>query len=257
MDDQVKTAIESLGKTFEAFKETHQQELKEIKKNGSADPITSNKLSKIESDLDKLEDVNQAVTKQKMAQDEVAERVKKVETMMSRPEFGQAYKNADSMEKKVFDKWLRQGKEALAPEELKVLTASNDNTAGYLAPPEYVQELIKGITEISPIRSIARVRSTTNRSVQIPKRTATLVKERLTNTDYQFLDIKRKMNILHILCVVTHINNTYSMSININKFLENVAKLNFVAAANGIKLQINNSNKTHLANHMSRMIKNI
>ena len=31
MDDQVKTAIESLGKTFEAFKETHQQELKEIK----------------------------------------------------------------------------------------------------------------------------------------------------------------------------------------------------------------------------------
>ena len=38
----------------------------------------------------------------------------------------------------------------------------------------------------------------------------TLVKERLTNTDYQFLDIKRKMNILHILCVVTHINNTYS-----------------------------------------------
>ena len=173
MDDQVKTAIESLGKTFEAFKETHQQELKEIKKNGSADPITSNKLSKIESDLDKLEDVNQAVTKQKMAQDEVAERVKKVETMMSRPEFGQAYKNADSMEKKVFDKWLRQGKEALGPDELKVLTASNDNTAGYLAPPEYVQELIKGITEISPIRSIARVRSTTNRSVQIPKRTAT------------------------------------------------------------------------------------
>lgn len=85
----------------------------------------------------------------------------------------------------------------------------------------------------------------------------TLAKERLTNTDYQFLDIKRKMNILHILCVVTHINNTYSMSININKFLENVAKLNFVAAANGIKLQINNSNKTNLANHMSRMIKNI
>jgi HK97 family phage major capsid protein len=36
-----------------------------------------------------------------------------------------------------------------------------------------VQELIKGIVEISPIRSIARVRSTTNRSVQIPRRTST------------------------------------------------------------------------------------
>ena len=32
MDDQVKTAIESLGKTFEAFKETHQEELKQSKK---------------------------------------------------------------------------------------------------------------------------------------------------------------------------------------------------------------------------------
>lgn len=53
------------------------------------------------------------------------------------------------------------------------MTASNDNTAGYLAPPEYVAELIKGIVEISPIRSIARVRSTTNRSVQIPSRTST------------------------------------------------------------------------------------
>ena len=90
-NNQVKTAIESLGKTFEAFKETHQRELKEIKSQGSADPITSDKLSKIEKDLDKLEDVNQAVTKQKLAQDQVAERVKKVETMMSRPEFGQAY----------------------------------------------------------------------------------------------------------------------------------------------------------------------
>ena len=110
VDNEVKSAIESLGKTFEAFKETHQQELAQIKKSGSADPITSEKLSKIEKDLDKLEDVNQAVTKQKLAQDETAERVKKVETMMSRPEFGQAYKSADSMEKKVFDKWLRQEK---------------------------------------------------------------------------------------------------------------------------------------------------
>ena len=38
-NNQVKTAIESLGKTFEAFKETHQRELKEIKSQGSADPI--------------------------------------------------------------------------------------------------------------------------------------------------------------------------------------------------------------------------
>ena len=48
VDNEVKSAIETLGKTFEAFKETHQQELAQIKKSGSADPITSEKLSKIE-----------------------------------------------------------------------------------------------------------------------------------------------------------------------------------------------------------------
>ena len=36
-----------------------------------------------------------------------------------------------------------------------------------------MRELIKDVTEISPIRSIARVRSTGQRSVQIPKRTGT------------------------------------------------------------------------------------
>ena len=55
--------------------------------------------------------------------------------------------------------------------EQKALTVSNDSTGGFLAPPEYVREIIKTVTEISPIRSIARVRTTAQRSVQIPRRT--------------------------------------------------------------------------------------
>jgi len=70
-----------------------------------------------------------------------------------------------------FDTYCRKGLEGLAPEERKALTVSNDSTGGYLAPPEYVRELIKDVTEISPIRSIARIRSTGARSIQIPKRT--------------------------------------------------------------------------------------
>ena len=53
-NNQVKTAIESLGKTFEAFKETHQRELKEIKSQGSADPITSDKLFRYTTELSNL-----------------------------------------------------------------------------------------------------------------------------------------------------------------------------------------------------------
>jgi len=173
VEQEIKSAVEQLGTAFEEFKKTHQEELKQIKSKGSADVITSEKLARIEKSLDQLEDVNQKVTKAKLAQDANEEKLNKIETIVSRPGFDISAKADTSMEKKVFDKWLRDGKEALSPEEVKVLTASNDNTAGYLAPPEYVQELIKGIVEISPIRSIARVRSTTNRSVQIPRRTST------------------------------------------------------------------------------------
>lgn len=72
-------------------------------------------------------------------------------------------------ERKAFFDQLRKG---AAPPEQKGLIASDDTLGGYLiAPGEYVREIIKAITELSPIRSLATVRSTSQRSVMIPKRT--------------------------------------------------------------------------------------
>jgi len=169
-EEIVKEAVEDMGKAFEEFKATNDKRLSEIEEKGSADPLTEAKLSEIEKDLDKLEDVNQALTKQAQAQDEVKEQVDRIETMLKRPELGLTTQSIDET-KAVFDKYLRKGKDALDEVELKVLTVSNDTTGGYLAPPEYVQELLKQVTEMSPIRSIARVRATGQRSVQMPKRT--------------------------------------------------------------------------------------
>ena len=62
--------------------------------------------------------------------------------------------------RKAFFNFLRKG--SLTPEEKKVLMISDDTLGGYLAAPaDYVQEIIKTITEFSPIRTIARVRPTT------------------------------------------------------------------------------------------------
>ena len=166
-NNEVKSAVETLGKTFEAFKETNDKRIKEIESKGSADPIVEDKLKKIEADLDKFSDMEAS---QKKANDQAKAQLDRLETIVSRPDFGKG-SPVESMQVKVFDKWLRKGKDSLSPDEVKVLTVSNDNTAGYLAPPEYVREIIKGVTEFSPIRSIARVRSTTNRSIQVPKRT--------------------------------------------------------------------------------------
>jgi len=169
---EVKQAVETLGKTFESFKETNNKRLNEIESKGKADPITENKLSKIEKDLDKFADMEKSMKAQAEIAKQSQEQMARLETIVSRPDFGKG-SPVESMQKKVFDKWLRVGKDALSPEEVKVLTVSNDNTAGYLAPPEYVRELIKGIVEYSPIRSIARIRQTTHRSIQMPKRTGT------------------------------------------------------------------------------------
>ena len=49
----------------------------------------------------------------------------------------------------VFDKWVRKGDEGLDDMEKKALMFVDDTQAGYLAPPEYVNELIKTITEIT------------------------------------------------------------------------------------------------------------
>lgn len=55
-------------------------------------------------------------------------------------------------------------------EEYKAMTVGDDTTGGYLAPIEYVREIIKGVTLISPVREIVRVRSTAQKSIALPKR---------------------------------------------------------------------------------------
>ena len=171
-NQEVKSAVETLGKTFESFKEVNDKRLNEIEAKGKADPVTEDKLSKIEKDLDKFADMEKSIKAQADLAKQSQEQMSRLETIVSRPDFGKG-SPVESIQKKVFDKWLRQGKDSLSPDEVKVLTVSNDNTAGYLAPPEYVRELIKGIIEYSPIRSIARIRQTTHRSIQMPKRTGT------------------------------------------------------------------------------------
>lgn len=73
--------------------------------------------------------------------------------------------------KAVFEKFLRKGAAALSPEEIKVMTVSDLTTGGYLAPADFTNEIIKGVVEYSPIRQVARVVQTENRSKQWPKKT--------------------------------------------------------------------------------------
>jgi len=176
----VKEVVEKLSKDVATFIETNDQRLKQIEDKGSADVVTTEKLERIEKGLDALETINQQITK--AAEDvktqaenvaEQAEQLDRIETSLKRVDKA-AGPDLETQEKKAaFFNYCRRGKEAMTAEEIKVLTVGDDATGGYLAPSEYVREIIKDVVEMSPIRTIARVRSTTQRSVMHPKRTGT------------------------------------------------------------------------------------
>ena len=169
MSEDIKNAISDLGQTFAEFKKVNDERLEQIEK-GESSSYNEEKLSKLEAKMDSYEEMNQKLTIAEQNANDIKEQVSKIETMVSRPDSGFESKQIDEYVN-AFDVYCRKGLEGLDPVEKKALTVSNDSTGGYLAPPEYVRELLKTVTEISPIRSIARIRSTASRSIQVPKRT--------------------------------------------------------------------------------------
>jgi len=187
------SAIEKVMTAFEEFKSTNDAALAELKKKGVNDPIVTEKLGKIEATLASFEDANQKATaallEAKKAAEEEKKHVDELEEKLNRLSLagaGSADKVAER--KAAVNKWARavvdagiRGLSSLPGEqrksiedaeaEYKSLSVGNDTTGGYLAPMEYVREIIKGVTEISPVRSLVRVRSTASKSIQIPKRT--------------------------------------------------------------------------------------
>jgi HK97 family phage major capsid protein len=189
-----KTAVEQVMTAFEEFKATNDAALAEIKKNGVADPVLTEKLAKVEASLVKFEDANQKATAAALeAKDALAKEkghIDELETKLNRLSLAGASDPAQRKEelKSKVNTWARavvgaatvgipnltaEQQKALADvaAEYKALSVGNDTTGGYLAPMEYVREIIKGVTDVSPARALARVRQTASKAIMIPKRT--------------------------------------------------------------------------------------
>jgi len=167
MSEEIKVVLDELGSKFEDFKSENKTRLDEIEKKGHADPILQEKVDKMSDDIAKLAEVKQAHEIQQKNLEEATAKIESLETILARPN---ASKSADvDMQVKAFGKWLRKGE--IDEMEKKALYESDDTLGGFYAPTEYVADLIKSVTEISPIRSIARVRQTDKRGIEVPKRT--------------------------------------------------------------------------------------
>jgi len=116
----------------------------------------------------------------KNAVDSLNAKITELETKMSRPaavptDIKEAAIIKDLENRKAYGAWMRKGEKGITPEQLKVMTVANDETGGYLCMPETLAgEMIKDIVEYSPVRGVARVRSTSARSVKIRKKTGNI-----------------------------------------------------------------------------------
>lgn len=114
-----------------------------------------------------------AALKSKGIDAKLIERLDKLEAKMNRPGNSAddvTRKEAAETELKAWVTYLRKG-EQTDELTLKTLTVADNAQAGYLAPAEVSTDMIRDITEISPIRQFATVRTSMAPSVKYPKRT--------------------------------------------------------------------------------------
>jgi HK97 family phage major capsid protein len=130
--------------------------------------------AKINSLLDLQEAKNQAKFKEIQEKanktEQLENRLNSIEADLKRGLSGEE-KQAKTQELKSFEQLLLKGNLAIrGTEEQKYLQERNNEQGGYLAPAEYVNEIIKKITEVSPVRSVARIIPTTAKEIKFPKR---------------------------------------------------------------------------------------
>ncbi len=200
LNDAVKAATAPVMTAFEQFKATNDARLAEIEKKGTSDVLIGEKLARIETTLSAYEGLNQKLTLAEQQAKAAKEIASEIQTAMNRvtgqrksaehdPEeyksrinaWGRAVYNAHAIgvpnlsenERKVIND---------VQAEAKALNISTDTAGGYLAPTEFVREIIKGVTEVSSVRGLARIRTTAGKEIQLPKRTGQFAARRTHET---------------------------------------------------------------------------
>lgn len=161
--EQLQTEFAETWAEFQRVAEIREAELKSI---GHTAAETAETLAKLNGRLDALEvKLNRPLVPGPEAQasdeDEDGERDGKAR-------FGS--------DKKAFDLWARTGIKSpglVRADGFKSLQAGDDTEGGYLAADELSMDLLKEIVEWSPVRTVATVRPTTQRTLKIRKRTGT------------------------------------------------------------------------------------
>jgi HK97 family phage major capsid protein len=143
-DTDVNAAFGEFMRAFEAFKETNDDRLSQLERRGAADPLTTDKLARIDRALDETRRI-----------------VDDLALKSARPHLGGSVHGATAtlQHKAAFDAYVRKGDAgALRDLESKALSVGSDPDGGYLVPDELERAVNRGVRNVSPIRAIAGIR---------------------------------------------------------------------------------------------------
>lgn len=143
--DDVANAFDEFMQAFEAFKESNDERLNQLESGNSADVVTTQKMNRINRSLDE----------QKARMDELALKNQRPAINGSQPLTTVQFEH-----KNAFADYIRRGNEnGLRQFEEKAMSYGSNPDGGYLVPDETATEIGKRLATISPIRSIASVKT--------------------------------------------------------------------------------------------------
>lgn len=133
----VKAETAEMMAVFEAYRQANDARLAEIEKKGAADPLSDEKLARIDRRLEALS------------------------LKMARPDAGGGADPAEDEHREGWTRYLRTGDDsAISGRELKSLNTGTGSEGGHVAPPELDRLIEARLMAASPMRQIATVRQT-------------------------------------------------------------------------------------------------
>jgi HK97 family phage major capsid protein len=139
-----------------------------------------------------VEELRTAVEQHRTATDQrlttelrtLGERLDAIDIRTQRPSgAGERSDPEADLETRAFLGFVRRGSESLQADEVRALRVSTEEAGGYLAPEQFVAEIIRNLVEVSPIRQAARVGQATAGTVVIPKRTGRMTAQWVGETE--------------------------------------------------------------------------
>jgi HK97 family phage major capsid protein len=218
---EIKTLLDKQGEAFEAFKTTLETEMKG--KLGKDDPIVTEKLAKIEASLDKAVEsktaLESAIAAEKKEREDLEARINRngikatgeaeARRELELKEFNivlganmaerkrSAFQALDQSGydeyKAAQDHYLREGKDALSPDEVKTMSVGSDADGGYFVTPDTTGRIVKKVYETSPIRQIASTQTISTDALEgiedLDEAGAGYAGERVTSGDTKTPDV--------------------------------------------------------------------